>query len=218
VQWLRAAQQAPQARAMCRWYAVTLAIAQVGWVLLAVVASQGWDLTSAAFVFASMGLTFGMWWIYFAVPFGEILHHRRERSFVFGYGHILLFGAIAAVGAGLHIMAYYLEAQHDPEEFGWVHISQTGAVLAVAAPVMLFFIVLIATWRYLFRSNDRLHNVEFVLTIAVLAGAIALAAAHVSLAVCLLVIALAPAIVVVGFELAGHESQQAALERETRAA
>lgn len=63
---------------MCRWYAVTLAIAQVGWVLLAVVASQGWDLTSAAFVFASMGLTFGMWWIYFAVPFGEILHHRRE--------------------------------------------------------------------------------------------------------------------------------------------
>ena len=99
-----------------------------------------------------------------------------------------------------------------------MHISQTGAVLAVAAPVMLFFIVLIATWRYLFRSNDRLHNVEFVLTIAVLAGAIALAAAHVSLAACLLVIALAPAIVVVGFELAGHESQQAALERETRAA
>ena len=62
-----------------------------------------------------MGLTFGMWWIYFVVPFGEILHHRPDRGFVFGYGHIVVFGAIAAVGAGLHEMAYYLEAHHDPE-------------------------------------------------------------------------------------------------------
>ena len=113
-------------------------------------------------------------------------------------------------------MAYYLEAHHDPEAFGWVHISQAGAVLAVALPVMLFFTFLIAFWRYLFRSNDRLHTVEFLLTVATLIGAVALAAAHVSLTVCLLVIALAPAIVVVGYEVAGgHEKQAAALEAES---
>lgn len=282
VQWLRAAAQCPESRTTARLYAVTLAIAQVGWVALgvantslgiflgaagvlslvemsgpylaetrtngtpwhahhiaerysllvivtlgegvvgavvsleALLAAQGWELTTAAFVFASMGLTFGMWWIYFVVPFGEILHHRPERGFVFGYGHIVVFGAIAAVGAGLHVMACYLEAHHDPEEFGWVHISQAGAVLAVALPVMLFFTFLIAIWRYLFRSNDRLHTVEFLLTVATLIGAVALAAAHVSLTVCLLVIALAPAIVVVGYEVAGgHEKQAAALEAES---
>ena len=30
---------------------------------------------------AGTGLTFGLWWIYFTVPAGEMLHVRRERVF-----------------------------------------------------------------------------------------------------------------------------------------
>ena len=280
-QWLRDARQSPERREPCMRYAVTILIAQVAWVVLAladtslavfiacacvlivielmgpylaetrtvgtpwhahhiaerygllaiitlgegvvgsvvsleaVTAVSGWDLSVAAFVVASVGITFGLWWIYFSVPFGELLHHRRERPFIFGYSHIILFGAIAAVGAGLHVVAYYLEAHHDPETYAWVTISQTGAVFSVALPIATFLIVLIAVWRSMFRGDSLLHYVELALTVLALAAAVALAAAHAPLALSLVVIALAPAIVVVGYEIGGgHQDQARALERQ----
>ena len=39
----------------------------------------------------------------------ELLHAHRERSFRFGYLHLVVFGAIVATGAGLHAAAYYIE-------------------------------------------------------------------------------------------------------------
>ena len=44
---------------------------------------------------AETGLTFGLWWMYFTVSAGEVLHVHRERVFPWGYGHILIFGSIA---------------------------------------------------------------------------------------------------------------------------
>ena len=49
-----------------------------------------------------------------AERYGLLLHHpgrggldaRRERAFGWGYGHIPMFGAVVAVGAGLHVAAY----------------------------------------------------------------------------------------------------------------
>ena len=43
------------------------------------------------------------------MPQADLLHAHRERSFWFGYCHIVLFGAIVATGAGLHAAAYYIE-------------------------------------------------------------------------------------------------------------
>ena len=63
----------------------------------------------AALGFAGTALTFGIWWTYFVIPHGDVLHAHRERSFGWGYGHIPLFGAVVAVGAGLHVAAYQLE-------------------------------------------------------------------------------------------------------------
>ena len=186
--------------------------------LEAVTQANGWDLTAAAFVFASMGITFGLWWIYFAVPFGEILHHHRERGFVFGYGHMVLFGAIAAVGAGLHVVAYVIEAHHDPATYSWVTVTGPGAVTAVAVPVIVFLVTLVLIWRYLFRRNSVQHMAELVLTVAALGAAIALGRAHASLAVCLLVIALAPAVVVIGYEVGGGNENQLAALADQRAA
>ena len=47
----------------------------------------GWSLDAGLVVVAGIGLTFGMWWIYFIVPCAEILHVRRDRSF--GWGRVM---------------------------------------------------------------------------------------------------------------------------------
>ena len=89
--------------------------------LSAVVAEQGWTVDAALVAIAGIGLTFGMWWVYFMVPAAPLLHAHRERSFTFGYGHIPIFGSIVATGAGLHVAAYYIE-----------HHSKLGSVETVS--------------------------------------------------------------------------------------
>ena len=53
------------------------------------------------------------WWTYFAIPWADVLELHRERSFIWGYGHMVIFGSLAAIGAGLHVAAYYLEHKTD---------------------------------------------------------------------------------------------------------
>ena len=74
-----------------------------------------------------------------------ILHHFRDRSWVWGYGHILIFAAIAATGAGLHVVALVVE--------GEAHLSESAAVLAVAIPVLVFLVALFALYTYLVRTS-----------------------------------------------------------------
>ena len=69
----------------------------------------GWSVDAGSSASPASALTFGMWWIYFVVPCGEILARRRDRSFGWGYGQIPIIGAVVAVGAGLHVAAYYVE-------------------------------------------------------------------------------------------------------------
>ncbi len=61
--------------------------------LSAVVSAQGWSFDAVFVAVAGIGLTFGMWWTYFVVPQADLLHAHRERSFFFGYFHIVTFGA-----------------------------------------------------------------------------------------------------------------------------
>jgi low temperature requirement protein LtrA len=86
---------------------ITLGEGVIGTVasLSAVLESQGWSLDAALVAVAGTGLTFGLWWIYFTVPSAEVLQIHRERAFPWGYGHMLIFGSIAATGAGLHVAA-----------------------------------------------------------------------------------------------------------------
>ena len=114
-------------------------------------------------VFGGIGLTFGMWWIYFFMPSGDVLHHRREKSFLWGYGHIFVFAAIAATGAGLHVAALAIE--------GEARISDWAVMLSIAIPVAVYFVMLIALNGHLVG----LHVHALALTIAKL-GVLALAA------------------------------------------
>jgi low temperature requirement protein LtrA len=269
--WLRAARQDPARQRACQTYALTIAVAQVGWVALipidlsigafwlagsvliaiellgpviaergkggtpwhahhiaerygllaiialgegvigtvaflsAVVEDQGWSLDAALVAVAGIGLTFGMWWVYFMVPSGDLLHAHRERSFAWGYGHMFIFGSIAATGAGLHVAAYFIADE--------AHIGATATVLTVAVPVALFLLAVYALFTWLVRTPDPFHLSLLAATAAVSVLAVALAASGLAMAWCLVVLMLAPWVTVVGFETIGHRHQVAALER-----
>jgi low temperature requirement protein LtrA len=49
--------------------------------LSAVIQEHGWTMDAALVCIAGIGLTFGMWWIYFMLPSAPILHAHRDRSF-----------------------------------------------------------------------------------------------------------------------------------------
>jgi len=165
----------------------------------------GWTTDAKLVLGAGIGLTFGMWWVYFAIPWAEVIHHHRERSFFWGYGHILIFGGIAATGAGLHVAAYYLE--------GHTELDEVGTVLSVAIPVGVFTLALYLIYSVVMRAADRFHLTLLAGTAAVLVLSVVLAANGTSVAICLVVLALAPVVTVVGYEALGHRHMQEHLER-----
>jgi len=271
-QWLRAARQDPGRRSACRTYAVTISVAQAGWIALliaqtsiavmfawvsllilvelagpviaekrkggtpwhphhiaerygllviialgevllgttvaiaAVIAPEGpgWSLDVVVLGVAGTALAFGMWWTYFVLPCGELLARHRERGFGWGYGHIVLFGALVAVGAGLHVAALYLE---DDAVLG-----STATVLTVAVPVTLYVLCAYGVYDLLTRSFDPFHLLLVTGSVLLAAAAVALAAAGATLAWCLAVLALSPWVTVVGYETVGHRHQERLLE------
>jgi low temperature requirement protein LtrA len=276
IQWLRAARQDPRRKAACLTYAVTITVAQVGWVaiaivnssltvtfalfavligvevsgpllaekrmggtpwhahhiaernglltiialgegvvgtvasLSAVVARQGWSTDAVLVAVAGTGLTFGMWWVYFVVPAAHLLHARRDRSIGYGYLHIAVFGSIVATGAGLHAAADFIEHRSA--------LDAMATVVAVAVPVGVYIGAVFGTYLLLTRVWDGFYGAVVLTALAVLGCAVCLASAHVSMPLCLLVVTAAPATVVCGFELLGHQRTADALARSEGAA
>jgi low temperature requirement protein LtrA len=156
----------------------------------------GWSVDAAVVGFSGVALTFGMWWIYFVVPCGEILAHRRNRSFGWGYGHIPLFGAVVAVGAGLHTAALLLEHK--------TKLDVLDTLLTTAIPLAIYVLGIFLLYAYLTGSIDPFHYLLIALSLAPLGASVAMAGAGASIEWCLLVLALVPWVTVVGYELVGH--------------
>ena len=171
--------------------------------LTAVVSDHGWSTEAILVAVAGVGLTFGMWWMYFMVPAGELLHAHRETSFWFGYLPIVLYGAIVGTGAGLHLAAYYLEEHSE--------LGSAACVATVAVPVAVYIWLIYLLHVLMLRATSRVHLMLSLLASAVLAGSVLLAASGVPIAVCLLVATLAPVVVVIGHETVGHRHTTAAL-------
>jgi low temperature requirement protein LtrA len=270
-QWIRVAVQDPAHRRVALGYAISLALAQVGWVaaiffemplasavpvlvllygielvgpilserkgggtpwhphhiaeryglLMIITLGEGilgtiaavsvlvhevdWSAETVLVTVAGVGLTFGLWWNYFIVPSAAVLERHRERSWLWGYGHIPLFASTAAVGAGIHVAAYVLE--------GDATIGIVGAVLATAIPVAIATTVYYVLYSFLVREFDPFHLALLIGTLAVLGVAVALAATGVSLGWSLIVVMLAPVVTIVGYEAVGHRHMAAALRR-----
>jgi low temperature requirement protein LtrA len=165
---------------------------------------HGWTADAVQLTIAGVGLTFGCWWMYFCVPWAEPLVRHRNRGFVFGYGHLLIFASLAAMGAGLHVAAFGLE--------GKATISATATVLSVVIPFAIFALALYGLYSWLMRTGDPFHLVLLALTAAILALGVGLVVAGVGVTTCLLVVMLAPVVTVVGYETVGHRHIAEALE------
>ena len=165
----------------------------------------GWSVDAALLAFAGVSLTFGCWWAYFVIPWAEVLTRHRERGFKFGYGHLFVFASVAAMGAGLHVAAFSLE--------GDAEIATTAVVLSVALPLALYVAVVYGLYAILMRERDPFHLALLATTAAVLCLAVGLAAAGAHMAVCLVILTLAPAVTIVGYETLGHRHMAEALER-----
>jgi low temperature requirement protein LtrA len=190
-----------------------LVIITLGEVILGTVASlnalvhgePGWTVDAGLFAVAGIGLAFGCWWMYFAIPWAEPLVRHRERGFPFGYGHLVIFASLAAMGAGLGVAALGLE--------GTATIGPVATVLTVAVPFAIFTAMLYGLYSLLMRTFDPFHVGLIVITAAVVLLSVVLAAAGVNMALCLLVLACAPAVTVVGFEALGYRHMATVLER-----
>ena len=90
-------------------------------------------------------------------------------------------------------------------------MPEHAAVLAVAVPVAVFIATIFALYLLMARSLDRSHVVELVLALTLLVTAYLLARAGVPIGACLLLVALAPTTVVLGYELVGHRGVARAL-------
>lgn len=160
---------------------------------------------AAAVGAAGLSLAFGLWWIYFIVPVGEVFAVRRGALHWMGLAHIVLYGSIAAIGAGLHLAATYAEGEEG--------LGATAVVLTVALPATLAVVMVFVCFTALVPGFDAFHLLLLALTFALGAAAVLLAASGAPLGVCLLVVMLLPWVSVVGWELKGHRDMRPRLER-----
>ena len=88
---------------------------------------------------SGLALLFGLWWVYFLEPAHEGLEKNRNRSFLWGYRHYVIFAALAAVGAGLEVG---VEAVGHHVEAPLVVVAY-----AVAIPVAVYLVMMWVLYR-----------------------------------------------------------------------
>ena len=174
----------------------------------AVVEKQGWSVEAALVAFGGTALAFGLWWVYFMMPSGPVLARHRERGFVWGYGHLLIFGSLAATGAGLHVAAYVIEDV--------AHIGDVAAQLTVVVPVAIFTVALITLYSLLLGQFDPFHVLLFAGAVVALAASVAAVAAGATMGTGIVIAACSPLVVILGYETVGHRHQADALRRALR--
>lgn len=172
----------------------------------AVLTAQGWTLETAMVALGGTTLAFALWWVYFTMPSGELLARHPRRGFVWGYGHMVLFGALVGVGAGLHVAAQVIS--HE------AHVDATFALICVAIPVLVFEIVLFALYSLLLRQFDPFHLWLFAAAVAVLVLSVVAVSAGATIGSALLIVAASPVVIIVGFETVGWRHQAAAIEKD----
>ena len=91
----------------------------------------------------------GLWWIYFQQPTEELATHRSWALF-WGYGHYVVFAALAAVSAGLEALVDWL-GEHAGEEAE--RMSPVAIIAAVTVPIAVLLVVLWVLHRPLARHG-----------------------------------------------------------------
>ncbi|MBZ4487268.1 low temperature requirement protein A [Microbacterium sp. cx-55] len=157
-------------------------------------ALEGWSFDAGAAVAAGIATSLALWWVYFLVPHGPALSARRTKVLPWAYGHVILFIAIAATGAGLHVVGYVYDEGHP--------VSELVAVVAVAGPVFVFMVTRCLLHGWLVSAVPRPTSLQVTaLVFPVLA--ILLAFAGWPLWGCLLITLASPVTLIVAYEAGG---------------
>ncbi len=165
----------------------------------AIVQESGWTADAGVVGFAGTALAFALWWVYFMMPSGELLARFRGRGFVWGYGHIVVFGALVATGAGLDVAAMATE--------GETPLDAAAVAAAIAVPVIVLLVAFFVLYSILIGAFDPFHLLLFGGATVILILSILAAGWGAPLTVWLSLVVLAPVVVIVGYETVGHRHQ-----------
>lgn len=110
----------------------------------------------------SLVLLFSLWWLYFSRE-EHLAQKDFKMAFTWGYGHLLIYAAGAAVGAGI--------AVHVDALLGDQHIASAIVSAGVAIPVAIY---LLGLWlvrdRFLFRGVGRYLLLCFAVVIPLISA------------------------------------------------
>lgn len=185
---------------------VTLGETVIGTIAAAqdIQANIGWAFDTIVVIGAGVAMTFALWWTYFLVPAGEVLAVRRDKSFVWGYGHAIIFASIAAIGAALHLLADVFREEHP--------VTVQTAIWAIAIPVIIFTVALYALHTYLVGASSRNLATQIVAVLLPVAGMVG-AASGLAMWQCLLLVLAGPASMVVAYETGNWRTLEEQLQR-----
>ncbi|MEU5853557.1 low temperature requirement protein A [Saccharopolyspora shandongensis] len=96
------------------------------------VSDGGWSPELLEIGIGGLLMIFAMWWIYFKHSAAEQLRDTKRAPLAWGYGHYLVFAAVAAVGAGLEV-AIDVNAHK-------AHVSTVAGALTVAIPLIVYLL------------------------------------------------------------------------------
>ncbi len=158
----------------------------------AVVDTRTFDGERAAIAVGAIASLYMMWWVYFDYNAPDILT-RLRKTFVWGYGHALLWGAIAATGAGIAVCIDYATDHSE--------LTRTQSHLAMAVPLAIF---LLSLWGFhdLTEARTSLRRPATPVAALLVVGSAWLPYAPVWMAIILILLAI--------FREAGHEHPEAA--------
>ena len=171
----------------------------------AIVQESGWTVDAGIVGFAGTALAFALWWTYFMMPSGVLLARFRRRGFSWGYGHLVVFGALVATGAGLDVATLATA--------GETRLSTLTVASAVAIPVAVLLLAFFTLYSALIGTFDPFHVALIAGALAMLALSMLVAALDAPLAAWLSLVVAAPVVVIVGYETIGHRHQAARLEQ-----
>ena len=171
---------------------------------------EGWTVDAAVVAIAGVGLTFGTWWTYFAIPWAARCRPHRDGRSSGATAISSIFGGLAAIGAGLHVAALFLE--HETRS------APVATVLSAVLPLALYVGALYTVYSACTREADPFHLWLMAGTAAVLAhgGRPRHRSASAS-PVCLIVLMFAPPVTVVGYETHRAPARRGRIRRASAA-
>ena len=83
---------------------------------------------------AGLILVFAVWWLYFLDTHGHLARRRMREGLIWGYGHVIVFGAVAMMGsglaAGLDVLSHHAHVAADVPAL-YVNASAAAFVAAL---------------------------------------------------------------------------------------